>query len=295
MMENVIEVPLEPTTLQTIIFCVLLVSISIFLLRTLGRSIQKSTPLKKLASTDLLPWKLSSVFMLFGFFLLGQVAVVSFALTSSPEGGEATAIELDSPLAFIGLSLVNLLVSAIAFLVYRSWQTRHPETASFWLGSKGGVRTALKLGFLALLCWVPGHLGLAGLWSLCLEGLDVQLNAQESVMMMSQALEQSNWALIIPLCFYGIVMAPIAEEILFRGVLFRWLHGHMGFIVALGVSSIAFALVHDSVASWLPIAALGGVCSWLYHRSGQLLASITLHATFNTSTFLLITIFQEKI
>lgn len=114
-------------------------------------------------------------------------------------------------------------------------------------------------------------------------------------MMMSQALEQSNWALIIPLCFYGIVMAPIAEEILFRGVLFRWLHGHMGFIVALGVSSIAFALVHESVASWLPIAALGGVCSWLYHRSGQLLASITLHATFNTSTFLLITIFQEKI
>ena len=53
---------------------------------------------------------------------------------------------------------------------------------------------------------------------------------------------------------------------------------------------LGFCLGHQLLAD-----ALGGVCSWLYHRSGQLLASITLHATFNTSTFLLITIFQEKI
>ena len=90
-------------------------------------------------------------------------------------------------------------------------------------------------------------------------------------------------------------MAPAAEEILFRGVLFRWLRGHWGFIAALVVSSIVFALVHDSVASWLPIAALGGVSSWLYHRSGQLLTSVVLHSAFNSSMFLLMSLYPEEI
>ena len=295
MMENVIEEPVAITDLQSAIFFVLLLCASIMLLRFLGRSIDKSAPSANQSPDGSSPWELSSVFLLFGFFLLGQIAIYNLAMFSSPESQNATATELHQPILFIGLSLVNLVISTIAFFLYRARKVFQQNDISFWLGTRGDARGALKLGVLTLLCWIPGHIGIAGLWSLYLESREVELHSQESVQLLTQALQQHDWALIIPLFLYGIVMAPIAEEILFRGVLFRWLRGHWGLYAALAVSSIAFALVHDSIASWLPIAALGGVCAWLYHRSGQLLASITTHAFFNASTMLLITFFQEEI
>jgi len=294
-MENVIEEPVAVTDLQSAIFFVLLLSVSIMLLRILGRSIDKSVPPANQSPDDSSPWDLSSVFLLFSFFLLGQLAIYTFAMLPSPESQDATATEVHQPILFIGLSLVNLVISTIAFYLHRARKVLQQNDVSFWLGTRGDARGALKLGVLTLLCWIPGHIGIAGLWSLFLENREVEIHSQESVQLLAQALQQHDWALIIPFFLYGIVMAPVAEEILFRGVLFRWLRGHWGLYAALAVSSIAFALVHDSIASWLPIAALGGVCAWLYHRSGQLLASITTHAVFNASTMLLITFFQEEI
>jgi len=299
-METSIEELAEASALNTFFVSVVFLTISIFLLRALGRSIQKSTQPTAPPANSTSPWNISTVLMLFGFFLLGQMAVLAFASSSSPGPDGTVTIELDQTSVFIGLSVANLALSTLAVLTYRLLQKQQLENteqpaASFWSESGGHPFSAIRLGILALLCWIPGHLGLTGLWSLCLEGLDIEINAQESVQLMSDALEQSDWSVIIPMWIYGIVLAPLAEEILFRGVLFRWLRGHWGFFAALAVSSVAFALVHDSVASWLPIAALGGLCCWLYHRSGQLLATITLHAAFNSCMFLLISLLPEGI
>ncbi len=79
-----------------------------------------------------------------------------------------------------------------------------------------------------------------------------------------------------------LVLAPLVEEVLFRGYLFRWLaiSPRFGLRRALLLSSLAFALLHDP-RFWLPMAWLGLLLGWTFWRSGQLRHAILVHALHN--------------
>ena len=85
-----------------------------------------------------------------------------------------------------------------------------------------------------------------------------------------------------------VIVAPIAEEIFFRGVVFNaWLREY-GFWVALIGSSLIFALIHVSLYAFLPILMLALILGYVYHQTRSLLTVIAVHATFNAiSTALL--------
>ena len=86
---------------------------------------------------------------------------------------------------------------------------------------------------------------------------------------------------------FGGLGAPIAEEIFFRGYLFReWKRaGYIG--LGLAYSSILFGVVHFSDAYNVPVICLFGVClAWIYHRTGSLLAPIAAHAVNNSVAIL---------
>ena len=77
------------------------------------------------------------------------------------------------------------------------------------------------------------------------------------------------------------VFAPIAEELFFRGIVFNaWLR-EAGRIWAYVGSAALFAAIHVSLESLLPIFLLGLALAWVYERTGNLLAPITMHATVN--------------
>jgi len=87
----------------------------------------------------------------------------------------------------------------------------------------------------------------------------------------------------------AVVLAPIAEELLFRGLLFRALLQHRSVHFAALVSSVVFAVVHIDVAVSQPIALVGltlvGVAlAYAYERTGSLLVPIVGHAAFNGIT-----------
>lgn len=85
-----------------------------------------------------------------------------------------------------------------------------------------------------------------------------------------------------------IILAPLAEETLFRGILYPWIKG-LGFPrLALWGSAMLFALVHLNMATFLPLLCLAVVLTWLYEFTGNLLASITTHALFNALNFALL-------
>ena len=85
----------------------------------------------------------------------------------------------------------------------------------------------------------------------------------------------------------AIVMAPLVEEILFRGILYPLLkhHGHPR--LALWGTSLLFAAVHIHIATFVPLFVFGLILIWIYERTDTLLAPILTHATFNTINFLL--------
>jgi uncharacterized protein len=89
----------------------------------------------------------------------------------------------------------------------------------------------------------------------------------------------------------AVVLAPLAEELLFRGLLFNALRRRRSLHVAVAISSIVFALVHVDVAFSQPLALVGltlvgFVLAYAYQRTGSLLVPIAGHAAFNAITLL---------
>jgi membrane protease YdiL (CAAX protease family) len=83
----------------------------------------------------------------------------------------------------------------------------------------------------------------------------------------------------------AIVVAPIAEEFLFRRVLQGWLETlplPLGPATAIGLASLAFAAAHAGHGlAWLPLLALGIVLGVLVRQTGSIVPAILLHALFN--------------
>jgi len=85
----------------------------------------------------------------------------------------------------------------------------------------------------------------------------------------------------------GTFVAPVAEELLFRGYIFRALAVRKGVPVAYVLSAFTFAAFHLLPAQFLPLFVVGFVLCFAYHRTGNLLADITAHAFNNGVAFAL--------
>lgn len=83
------------------------------------------------------------------------------------------------------------------------------------------------------------------------------------------------------------VLTPIAEELLFRGLLFGGLRQRLPFIGAAVIATLLFTLVHEPQA-WPGVFVLGFGLALAYERTRTLWAPIATHATVNGLPLLLI-------
>jgi len=88
--------------------------------------------------------------------------------------------------------------------------------------------------------------------------------------------------------FLTVVVVPVVEELLFRGVLLRALlrlFGPAGRLagptLAVVVTGLLFGLAHDEGLELLGLAGFGMVLSWLAYRTGRLGPGILAHGAFN--------------
>lgn len=77
-----------------------------------------------------------------------------------------------------------------------------------------------------------------------------------------------------------MLVAPFAEEFLFRGLLYRALDREWGGWRAVVGSAAFFAIYHPAL-SWLLVGALGALNAWLFKRTGRLASAIALHMVYN--------------
>jgi membrane protease YdiL (CAAX protease family) len=84
-----------------------------------------------------------------------------------------------------------------------------------------------------------------------------------------------------------VVVAPATEELLFRGLLLPALADRYGEGVALGLTSIAFGLVHVDPAAMVYAGVAGVVLGIVALRTGSTLAAIAVHAAVNAVPLLL--------
>ncbi len=83
----------------------------------------------------------------------------------------------------------------------------------------------------------------------------------------------------------AMVLAPLFEETLFRGVLLPVLGQRLGGTAAVGISASVFALAHLSLGELMPLFVLGIGLGLLRWHSGRLASSVIAHALWNGLTF----------
>jgi membrane protease YdiL (CAAX protease family) len=113
----------------------------------------------------------------------------------------------------------------------------------------------------------------------------VRLQEQLAVQVVRDAQGWRNW---LVLGIATMVIAPIAEEMLFRGILYPAIKREGFPRLALWVSSLLFAAIHMNLAAFLPLTFLALVLAWLYEQTGNLLAPIAVHSLFNAFNFALV-------
>lgn len=85
--------------------------------------------------------------------------------------------------------------------------------------------------------------------------------------------------------FVGIVLAPIVEEIFFRGFLFNGFRQRYGWNKAALFSSVFFSLAHLEPVALIPTFVLGYLLAYQFHRSNSLWPGIILHCLVNSLAF----------
>jgi len=204
--------------------------------------------------------------------------VLVFALVSiitAPFGADAAALLMgEGELTFLGAAV--LLIATQVALLLVSWFLVFRPGALAALPSLpgrdpgGAIRAGLGWGLLA---WLGATIASAGVvWLLERIGVEAEPQAAERAI---QILDP--WLVVLAV----VILAPIAEEVFFRGVVFNaWLREHGRRWAIIG-SSALFALIHASVVAVVPIFLLGLALAWVYQRTGNLLAPIAMHATVN--------------
>lgn len=174
----------------------------------------------------------------------------------------------------LGLTILLLVIFLALFAFIISW-ARRVYLQYNQLGSRGSLRIGLVAsGYLTL---VLGMM-LFGQWNMILFHQTETANNQA----IAQMLNHNQLATIV-LVISACTLTPVAEELIFRGVLTNMFFKPSWFWPKLVLSGLVFSCAHIStnIISFCTYLFMGMVLAYVYRRSGSLKNSIALHALNN--------------
>ncbi|MCP3977855.1 MAG: CPBP family intramembrane metalloprotease [bacterium] len=165
---------------------------------------------------------------------------------------------------------VTMVTSFVGLIIYTGVRER----------SKIGRWFSVSLREIAFgIVGAAGLLGIGALYTLVLGWFDYR--SQDFMTMLTDGLPMRGLMLV-----GGVVLAPMAEELYFRGRLFDLVSRSRGPAVAVLVTSVCFGIMH-MIPVYVPITMLmGALLGYLRHVSKGLVAPILAHALNNLVAFL---------
>ena len=85
-----------------------------------------------------------------------------------------------------------------------------------------------------------------------------------------------------------ILLAPIIEEVVFRGLFYAALKSYFPWIVSLIFSSVVFSLIHENILAFTLLFSLSLLLTFIYELYGKLFYPILIHSCFNITMLFLI-------
>jgi membrane protease YdiL (CAAX protease family) len=154
------------------------------------------------------------------------------------------------------------------------------------------AKLAPALGFRPARLWAAVGLVVAGVWvgfgvdigySILTYALKVKVPDTNAQLLRAGAKTPFG---ILAVFLLVSVIAPVAEEVLFRGVVFSGLRDSWGEGWAIVVSSALFGVMHLQPLVMIPTAILGLLLAKVFSMTRSLWASIALHSAYNTTIML---------
>lgn len=190
----------------------------------------------------------------------GLAAYVAAALLVTLLTGDAIA----------GAAVSNLVVAGLA-IAYRWRSTGTPLapapspralTAGFWLAAVTGLA----------LCWFVGQATAA--WAYAAWG------SRGFDTVNSTKMESPVWLVVLTV----LIIAPLGEESLMRGIAFPALRKHWPPMAAAFVTSMVFALLHGNLVQIALTVPLGILLAFVYEASQRLWPVVFMHVLFNMAS-----------
>lgn len=113
-----------------------------------------------------------------------------------------------------------------------------------------------------------------------LKSLGVE-QVQDSVKLLHES--KNPWVIGL-MSVAAVLVAPLCEEVVFRGYFYPVLKRFGGLAVAAFCSSLLFSCAHGSLVALLPLFIFGLVQVVAYEKTGSLWAPIAVHFCFNSAT-----------
>jgi membrane protease YdiL (CAAX protease family) len=190
----------------------------------------------------------------------------------------------------IGAALVMMILrlacpSAEKEVVMAILYTIQFGLAIWWIWLYGrcrGARGVFHFGFR----WYDSSIVLLGLvlmlaGSVVMEPL-LGLFPDKYFEMMNEAIGSGGWAILTT-----VILAPVCEEMLFRGLILEYIKQKRGVTAAVVLSALIFGLVHAPILPQMVGAFIMGIMlGYVYVLTGSLLSVIIIHAANNALSYL---------
>lgn len=254
----------------------------------LAETLDDST--KQPASHQLPKWEIrGSDFAIFVAFLFSSMGLVSLLFQNAathilaPDPEEPTPL-LVSLAANLGMQL-GMLVSFLGFkkLVHQHDFSHSPI-------KRAPIGRAIQIGLKWLLIAYPIMIGINLLARTILNLLGFEQVIQDPIRMVQEGGTPFE---LFAMYATIVIVAPICEEVAFRGGIFRYLHLRIPLYASLGLSAFFFALLHANLYSFAPLMTIGVMLAVAYRESGSLISCFTFHAAFNSINLVLILLYPE--
>ena len=208
-----------------------------------------------------------------GFFLAILFTVGAlFAPSDATVVQAASVMKTEDVLSSVFSSLLILSI-VIGFL----WIRKISPAELFGL-QKISLFKAGVIGILLIAAIFPILLVVTYLVQAALHG---QVKEQEVVQFFREAAGANEQASVAALFFMAVVVAPIVEEVIFRGYLYAVFKSWAGPVASLIFTAALFSAVHNNVAVLPSLLILAVGLTIAYEWSGTILVPIAMHASFN--------------
>lgn len=213
-------------------------------------------------------WKLKDIGKLVGLYLLYSLLLIILL----PPVRRVIGLKSNQ----LESTLIHLLSIALVYLMHTRYR-RWPSAGYFGLTLQD-FRTGWKQGMKWGLVIKVGSATAGGL----VAGILLLLaGGNSSLLEMPQVQSHPGTLLWAVDALGAVIVAPLVEELLFRGLLYGWLRSKYGLIAGRVVSSLVFAALHGSIAVLLPTFLMGFGLALLYERTRALAPCVIAHATGN--------------